>query len=198
MSWDVILKNLGLWDMSCNCQEAASILARCYGKSQPREPRSNEMFRSWTADIVGRKKPPQARGEKRARVTRTKRVAELEKEVAELKKQAKRITPTRITPTPTARITPTRITPTVVAPTRVTPTAPTARGNLQQEKKTRAFDVMRDRQFDRWILDKLEDEELEEYTARRRAALSVPRKVRRRAMGLPRRQVQGRQGKRRK
>lgn len=190
MSWDVIPKNLVLWGMSCNCQEAASILARCHGKSQPRPPRSNEMFRSWTADIVGRKKPPQARGEKRARVTRTKRVEELEKEVAELKKQAKRITPTRITPTPTTRITPTRVTPTVVAPT--------ARGNLQQEKKTTAFDVMRDRQFDRWILDKLDDEELEEYTGRRRKALSVPRKVRRRAMGLPQRQVQGRQGKRRR
>ena len=62
--------------MSCNCQEAASILARCHGQAQPRQPRKNEMFRSWTADITGKppkatkRVPPKARGEKRARVTK--------------------------------------------------------------------------------------------------------------------------------
>jgi len=62
--------------MSCNCQEAASILARCHGQAQPRQPRKNEMFRSWTADITGKppkatkRVPPQATGEKRARVTK--------------------------------------------------------------------------------------------------------------------------------
>lgn len=114
--------------MSCNCQEAASILARCHGESQPREPRSNEMFRSWTGDIVGRKKPPQARGEKKARTPPRKQppkamgekkartppkkkrmvlldddpddqVVELQREVANLRKQVEeRVTGRRVQP----------------------------------------------------------------------------------------------------
>lgn len=164
--------------MSCNCQEAASILARCYGQAQPRAPRKDEMFRSWTADIT--RAPPKTRGEKRARVTKTKRVLELEKDVANLRKQLEE----RVAP---------RVTPTRIAPTRVTRIAP---GNLQEKKKT-AFDYLKERQFDRFVSNQLDDDELEEYTTRRREAISMPRKVRRMALGLSKRTSQGRKGKRR-
>lgn len=84
-----------------------------------------------------------------------------------------------------------------VAPTRITPTPVSRRAGNMQEKKSTAFENMREREFERWMLDKFSDDELAEYTRGKRKALSVPRKVRRSAMGMPRRAMQGRQGKKR-
>ena len=157
--------------MSCNCQQAASILARCHGESQPRpKKRMVKQTKKRMVLLDDDPSPHKATGEKKARPSPPKATPVANQQVEE------RVTGRRVTPTQTAP----------------------KRGNLQQKKKKKAFDLLKERQFDRFVASQLDDDELAEYTARRRQAVNIPRKVRRQAMDLPRRESKGRRGKRRR
>lgn len=114
--------------MSCNCQQAASILGRCYGQAQPRPLKTKKRMVKQTkkrmilldddpsppkatgekkARTPPRKQPPKAMGEKKARKKRMvlldddpdDQVVELQREVANLRKQVEeRVTGRRVQP----------------------------------------------------------------------------------------------------
>ena len=166
--------------MSCNCQQAASILGRCYGQAQPRPLKTKKRMSKQTKKrmilLDDDPSPPKARGEKKKRMVLLDDDPDEPPVDTNLRNVEERVTGRRVTPMQTAP----------------------KRGNLQQQKKKKkAFDLLKERQFDRFVASQLDDDELAEYTARRRQAINIPRKVRRQAMGLPRRESKGRKGKRR-
>lgn len=100
--------------MSCNCQQAASILGRCYGQAQPRPLKTKKRMVKQTKKrmvlLDDDPSPPKARGEKKARAKKKRKmvlldddpddqVVELQREVANLRKQVEeRVTGRRVQP----------------------------------------------------------------------------------------------------